>query len=250
DKMNGWHGPARLFSFQKEVQPVFDRYCVRCHDYGKKAGEKLNLSGDRDLVFCTSYVDLWSQGAITCVGAGPAEIQQAFSWGSHPSKLIKKIREGHSDVKLSTEEKDRLITWVDINGPYYPYYECAYPTNKAGRSPLTMNEMKKLSKATGITPDYGFQKKPRAWVSFARPEVSRILDPIRTNATVFAEAVAVIRGGAEQLARIPRADMDGFVACEKDQEREKRYQCRLAEERRIYEAIHAKKKVYDAGLIR
>ena len=73
---------------------------------------------------------------------------------------------------------------------------------------------------------------------------------IRTNAAAFAEAVAVIRGGAEQLARVPRADMDGFVPCEKDQEREKRYQKRLAEENRIYEAIRAGKKVYDAGLVR
>ena len=46
-KMNGWYGPARLFSFQKEVQPVFDRRCVSCHDYGKKAGDKINLSGDK-----------------------------------------------------------------------------------------------------------------------------------------------------------------------------------------------------------
>jgi formylglycine-generating enzyme required for sulfatase activity len=27
-----WHGPARGFSFVREVQPVLDRYCVSCHD--------------------------------------------------------------------------------------------------------------------------------------------------------------------------------------------------------------------------
>ena len=60
-KMNGWYGPARLFSFQKEVQPVLTKHCVSCHDYGKKAGKKLNLSGDRGAFFCTSYVDLFAR---------------------------------------------------------------------------------------------------------------------------------------------------------------------------------------------
>ena len=27
-----WYGPPRGFSFQREVQPVLDRYCVGCHD--------------------------------------------------------------------------------------------------------------------------------------------------------------------------------------------------------------------------
>lgn len=27
-----WHGPARGFSFEREVQPVLDRHCVECHD--------------------------------------------------------------------------------------------------------------------------------------------------------------------------------------------------------------------------
>ncbi len=29
-----WHGPARGFSFAREVQPVLDKYCVSCHDGG------------------------------------------------------------------------------------------------------------------------------------------------------------------------------------------------------------------------
>ena len=31
-----------------EVQPVFNKHCVGCHDYGKEAGKKLNLAPDRD----------------------------------------------------------------------------------------------------------------------------------------------------------------------------------------------------------
>ncbi|MDR2849641.1 MAG: hypothetical protein LBW77_03750, partial [Verrucomicrobiota bacterium] len=166
DTLQGWYGPPRLFSFQKEVQPVFDRHCVTCHDTGKEAGAKLNLSGDRDAVICASYVDLWSQGAITCVGGGPAEIQPAYSWGSHPSKLIKKVRAGHAKVRLSAEELDRLVTWVDLNAPYYPVYECAYPQNLGGRCPLTMDELKHLTALTGVKVADSFSARQRSVISF------------------------------------------------------------------------------------
>ncbi|HNX35959.1 MAG TPA: hypothetical protein PKM57_15120 [Kiritimatiellia bacterium] len=245
DPLKGWYGAPRLFSFQKEVQPVFDRHCVSCHDYGKKAGGKLNLAGDRDAVFCASYVDLWSQGAITCVGGGPAEIQQAYSWGSHPSKLIQKVRAGHADVRLSLEELDRLITWVDLNAPYYPHYECAYPQNLGGRCPLTKDELNRLKVLTGVQVANSHSAKQRATMSFARPEVSRILLPVASNATVRAEALELIVEGARRLKERPRADMDGFVPVEQDRARESKYQARRAEERRVYDAIRNGKKLYD-----
>ena len=207
-KLAGWYGAPRLFSFQSEVQPIFDKHCVSCHDYGKKAGLKLNLAGDRDAVFSTSYVDIWSQGAITCVGAGLAEIQQAYSWGSHPSKLIQQLRAGHKDVKLSAEELDRLITWVDINAPYYPCYECAYPQNLGGRCPLTVDELSRLKTLTGVQVANSHSAKQRATLSFARPELSRILAPVASNATAKAEALALIQEGARRLKEKPRADID------------------------------------------
>ena len=249
-KLNGWHGAPRLFSFQREVQPVFDKHCVSCHDYGKKAGEKLNLAGDRDAVFSASYVDLWTQGAITCVGAGPAETQQAYSWGSHPSKLIQKVRAGHARAKLTAEELDRLITWVDINAPYYPCYECAYPQNMGGRCPLTGDEVNRLKALTGVQIANSHGARQRSTLSFARPEKSRILAGLAPDAPARAEALALIQEGARRLKEKPRADMEGFVPAAEDQAREAKYQARLAEERLAYAAIREGKKVYDPGLPR
>jgi len=248
DKLGGWYGPARLFSFQKEVQPVFDRHCVVCHDYGKKAGEKLNLAGDRDIVFCTSYVDLWTQGAITCVGGGPAEVQQAYSWGSHVSKLVKKMRAGHAKVELSAEELDRVITWVDINAPYYPCYESAYPQNPGGRSPLAEAEVKRLQELTGQAVAMSHGARQRSMLNFGRPEMSRILGGMPAEAEGRSEALAIIAQGARRLTERPRADMEGFVPCETDLQRETRYQARLAQEREVYRAVRDGRKIYDVGL--
>ncbi|MBP5226530.1 MAG: hypothetical protein J6336_04015 [Kiritimatiellae bacterium] len=246
-KLNGWYGPARFFSFQREVQPVFTRHCVSCHDYGKRPGEKVNLSGDRDAYFCTSYTDLWALGMIRCVGGGPAEIQQAYSWGSHASSLTRKLY-GHGKTSLTPEERDRIITWMDINAVYYPVYECAYPGNPGGRSPLTKAEHDQLTALTGVPIRNSHGARQRAQLDFDRPASSRILDPVRApeKREKYEAALAIIQTGAERLKQTPRADMEGFVPCEKDREREAKYQRRLAEERRVYQAIREGREVFDA----
>ena len=44
------------------------------------------------------------------------------SLGSHTSKLMKMIREGHSGIKLTQEEMIRVSTWIDSNAQYYGTY--------------------------------------------------------------------------------------------------------------------------------
>ena len=67
-RLNGWHGEARLFGYLAEVQPVFTRHCVGCHDYGKKGAAKLILSPDRTIPFNTSYTELWRKGYVRADG--------------------------------------------------------------------------------------------------------------------------------------------------------------------------------------
>jgi hypothetical protein len=249
DKLNGWYGPPRLFCFQREIQPIFNKHCLSCHDYGKKAAEKLNLAGDRDVFFSTSYVDLWALAKVKCVGAGLAEIQQAYSWGSHVSPLIQVLKKGHNHVKLSEEEMDRLMTWVDINATYYSRYECAYPANPGGRSPLTGAELKALADWTGVHISNNHGSRQRAQISFARPEKSRMLAKLDPASENYKKAIALIREGGRRLAEKPDADAPGFKPSEQDVMRERRYQERLEAERKIYEAIRTGKKVYDSDTL-
>ena len=228
--------PPHLYSFQKEVQPVFTAKCVSCHDYGKKAGEKLNLSGDRGAFFCTSYVDLWARGAIRCVGGGPAEIREAYSWGSHASKLTGKLF-GHGGVTLTDDERDRVITWMDLNAPYYPTYDSAYPLNPGGRMPLTFEEQKRIETLCGTKISNNCRARQREQLDFDRPECSRILAGA-TNDAARAEALALIRTGGARLVQTPRGDvMEGFTPCPVDRARDERYRKRRAEEERVYEAV-------------
>ena len=239
-------GEPHFYSFQREVQPVFDRSCVKCHDYGKPAGEKLNLAGDLGAYFCTSYVDLWALKFVKCVGGGPAEIQSAYSWGAHASPLTKRLY-GHGGVTLSDEDRDRVITWMDLNAPYYPQYETAYPANFGGRMPISRAERDRLQALCGVVIGHEHWRNQREQLNFTRPECSRILagPAAATNAAAYAEALAILEKGRATLAKTPRCDMEGFVPCAVDRAREVRYQRRLAREREIYEAIRENKEIID-----
>jgi len=224
-KLVPWHGAPRRFNYTTEVQPVFDKHCVRCHDFGKPGAKKLVLAGDHTLAFNVSYMELRRKRLVRVVGAGPAEVQPPYSWGSHASKLVAVLRKGHNDVKLDPESLDRIITWIDINAPYYPSYASAYPGNLYGRSPLDGRQLGALSRLTGLPLT---RQSPIPQISFTRPELSPCLgrfknptDPKR------AKALAIIQAGTRMLATRPRMDMPGAKLLGVEATRQRKYE-RLA----------------------
>jgi hypothetical protein len=220
-KLSPWYGPSRPFSYQKEVQPVLDKHCIGCHDFGQEGAKEIVLAGDRNTSFCVSYMELWGKRYVGGIGAGPAGHLPPGSWGSSTSPLIRQLRKGHQNVKLDDESMNRLITWTDLNGPYYPTTYCAYPDNPPGRCPLNGEEIEILAELTGFFPEEVLEairyKGPR--ISFDRPELSPCLDSLKKNSRKYRKALALIRKGHERLKKRPRADMPGFVPCERDLER-------------------------------
>ena len=233
-----WFGEPRLFSYLEEVQPVFDKYCVSCHDYGKRAGEALVLAGDRNAAFNASYWQIRAKGLVRVPGAGPHNTLEPYAWGSTQSKLAKIFLEGHPKPEIDAKRKElgvyvdkstdpeaflRVVTWIDINGPYYPTYGSAYRDNPYGRSPLTNEETKRLEELTGQN---GLTLAQN--VLFDRPELIPCLnkwgDDGATSAE-YKEALALIALGKSRLAKQGRGEEEDFepvAAVEVDQE--KRYE--------------------------
>jgi len=226
-----WYGPEREFSYAAEVQPVLDRHCVSCHDYGQPAGQTLNLCGDKTLLFSVSYLELHRKSGtvfrltppsepdppIKVVNHGPPEVLPAYSWGSHRSKLIQVLRSGHEDVRLDTESFDRLATWIDLNAVYYGSFACERPSNLGGRSPIDPNGLARLSGLTGLNVT---DEVKGSYVNLTRPELSLCLTTnlpeaggkarfTGTSDPAYQEALAIIRAGAADLVRRPRMDMPG-----------------------------------------
>jgi hypothetical protein len=213
-KLKAWYGPPRNFGYLTEVQPAFDRSCVSCHDYGKEAGKKLNLAGDINACFNTSYVELRSRGYVQVVGAGPPQVLMPMTWGSPVSRLTKTLLQGHGkpeidrEVKLSHEDFDRIVTWIDLNAPYYPEYAGgSYRDHTFGRCPLNGEQVHKLSSLTGVDIAQNMLQ-----ASFTRPELSPCLARIPDkNDSRYKEALAILTAGKEALAKHPRPDMAGFA---------------------------------------
>jgi len=250
-----WHGPARSFSYLPEVQPILDRHCVRCHDFPPTGpgqapmpgAKKLILAGDKGLFFNASYTQLWRKGYLAAVGAGPAHIRPAGSWGSHASKLVQVLRGGHNQVRLTAEELDRIVTWIDINAPYYPSYYSAYPNNLGGRCPLDDSQLRRLGQLTGLDlfRQGHFSQNTGPHVSFDRPELSPCLAGLAKDGPAYAEALAILHAGREMLAQRPRADMQGFRPSPADWAREQKYLRRRQREQQSRQALRAGDSLYD-----
>ncbi|MDR3093434.1 MAG: hypothetical protein LBU62_02175 [Bacteroidales bacterium] len=247
-------GKTEEFSYVKEVQPVFDRYCVQCHQPAKKAGKTLNLQGDAALVFNPSYSELWVKGYIKPVGGGPAQNISARGWGSSASKLITVLRKKHAGITLDSASMEAITTWIDLNAPYYPSYATSYPDHPYGRSPLSFDETEQLKKMTGINIApaiydrsvryyFGQMKSiperdqamlfAASSINFVRPEESPALQELKLkNAAKYQEALSIIAKGQERIKINGMNDIAGFTACATDQWREQKYRERRAVEQK------------------
>ncbi len=211
-----WYGPARNFSYRTEVQPVWDRYCVSCHDYGRPAGDVLNLSGDTNLIFNTSYTELRRKPevGVKVIGAGPAPVLAAYTWGASQSPVAKVVQSGHANpandrgFTMDAESVDRVLTWIDLNAPYYPEYATSFPEHPFGRAPITNEELNRLNQLMGLD-----LSRPENLIllSFTRPETSPALSKIPSDrSSDREEALEILRRGQRRFEATPGAEMPNF----------------------------------------
>ncbi|MHC4748630.1 MAG: SUMF1/EgtB/PvdO family nonheme iron enzyme [Planctomycetota bacterium] len=147
DRIKPWYGPPRGLDFERDVQPVIDKYCVGCHnDKPRPDGRKTpDLRSER-------YVKDYRGRELTKLGANRLHLAVRKALGgtkvkytpayealvpyirriniedhvgllvpgeyhADTSELIQMLSKGHHNVQLDKEAWDRLITWIDLNGP-------------------------------------------------------------------------------------------------------------------------------------
>ena len=139
----------RTLDFERDIQPIFDKYCISCHNDESFCG-KLDLRGERTTLFNVAYESLMPDrknstdrkllgtvigeiySKITNVeylpagslGARTAPLVAIFAPDKSPLKSdrISELAKLHSSIKLTSEELLRLTTWIDTNCQYYPSY--------------------------------------------------------------------------------------------------------------------------------
>ncbi|MCY3020103.1 MAG: SUMF1/EgtB/PvdO family nonheme iron enzyme, partial [Planctomycetota bacterium] len=119
-KIKPWYGPARGFSFKRDMQLVLDKFCVGCHNgqpyQGKNtidlAAKPRNGWGN----FTPSYIAL--HPFVRRPGPESDDrIQVPMEFHTSTSELVQMLEKGHYNVKLDAEAWDRLYTWIDQNVP-------------------------------------------------------------------------------------------------------------------------------------
>jgi hypothetical protein len=109
------------FSYARFVQPVLDRHCIACH--GKAKTEKgVDLTGAPGAKgFTRSYESLTRNAQLVPRYAARNGVQTTPPGGANSARgsgLLKLLRAGHHDVKLTDDDWRRLAAWLDLNAVF------------------------------------------------------------------------------------------------------------------------------------
>ena len=142
-----WYGPPRGFDFEREVQPVLDEYCTGCHN-GETRPDGSEIADLRSQRYAKDYrgreLTKLGQNRLhpvvrKALGGSRVKYTPAYEallpyirrvnvedhvgllvpgeYHADTSELIQTLSKGHYNVRLDAEARDRLVTWIDLNGP-------------------------------------------------------------------------------------------------------------------------------------
>ncbi|NQU26026.1 MAG: PD40 domain-containing protein [Candidatus Nealsonbacteria bacterium] len=214
-----WGQPGPV-DFVRHVQPVFDKYCVKCHAGPAPDGD-LDLSDDKTRYFNMAYEELLAKKLVhfIWVNRGGSENLRPGTTGSHVSRLTEYLENGHGDVKVDDNGRRRIYTWIDANCPYYATYDATRPGTPGSRGAWTGTKVPGLLKELKV-------RATDADVNLTHPKHSRVLranlarsadglaedDKARFKSTTdpaYRQLLGAIEDARTALYTKPRVDMPG-----------------------------------------
>jgi hypothetical protein len=123
-------GVPAVMDFPRDVQPVLDRHCVRCHNPGKRSGGIL-LTGDRGPVYSHSYFTLSARRLVADGRNLPQSNYPPRAIGDSASPLLAKTDGTHHDVSLPETDQRLLRCWIN-SGAAWPGTYAALGTGMIG----------------------------------------------------------------------------------------------------------------------
>lgn len=113
-------GGTRSFTFDLEIQPILDRACIACHNGEGKAFDLRGGKKDK-LGYGTSYLNfhpyIHRQG-----GEGDMVVLHPYEYHPNTSEMVRLLKKGHHNVKLTDQEWKTLYNWIDYNAPDKGYF--------------------------------------------------------------------------------------------------------------------------------
>jgi hypothetical protein len=118
-----------VIDYPRDVQPILDRHCVKCHDYDRRDGGVV-LSGDRGPIFSISYFTITARNLVADGRNGMGN-RPPWSIGSGASRLMKLADGSHYGARPSERQRRLLRLWIDT-GALYPGTYAALGTGMIG----------------------------------------------------------------------------------------------------------------------
>jgi len=113
-------GLPEVLDFTRDIQPILDEHCVRCHRYGKREGGVL-LTGDLGPAWSHSFFSLFAH-LLVADGRNGLGNYAPRTIGSSASPLLKMLDESHYDVQVSPRQWRTVWLWIESGAPYAGSY--------------------------------------------------------------------------------------------------------------------------------
>jgi len=112
-----------VFDFPRDIQPILDDLCVKCHGYEKTdAGgpyaNRMILTSDRGPMFSHSYFTMTVRKLFSDGRNRAVSNYQPRSLGSSASKILKMLDGSHYGVRATAHQKKMLRLWIELGAPY------------------------------------------------------------------------------------------------------------------------------------
>ncbi len=126
-------GIPSLIDYTRDVQPILDKYCLKCHDNLNPNGGVV-LNGNRGLTYSLSYFNLTAERQFTDGRNRERGNYSPYEIGSGNSELITKVTGIHHNVMANKRDLRLLKAWIDTAAVYAGTYT-ALGTGAFGFSP-------------------------------------------------------------------------------------------------------------------
>jgi mono/diheme cytochrome c family protein len=143
-------GIPDVIDFPRDIQPILDAHCVKCHSPEKRSGG-VSLVGDRSPLYSISYYTITAKGLVADGRNLAKSNYPPRTLGSGGSRLLGFCDGSHHEVKLNEREQTTVRLWCETGATYPGSYTAlgsgmvgGYAQNRLDRQDLQWNEIKEM----------------------------------------------------------------------------------------------------------
>jgi hydrazine synthase alpha subunit-like protein len=126
-------GIPEVFDFPRDIQPILDKHCARCHSDARRDGDVI-LTGDRGPIYSHSYYTLTALGYVSDGRDAVRTNLPPRAVGTSASPLMKLLDGSHHNARLTEHEQDMIRYWIE-SAAAYPGTYAALGTGMIGGFP-------------------------------------------------------------------------------------------------------------------